>query len=81
LGFQEKAVKIREAVLDKNHPDFAQSYNNLSLIYKAQGQLESACQYGEKAVAILLQLFPNGHPNLDTAKENLENIKKEMEKA
>jgi hypothetical protein len=36
----------------------------------------AALAYAEKAVAILQQLFPNGHPNLDVMKQNLEEIKK-----
>jgi hypothetical protein len=31
--------------------------------------------YGEKAVAILQQVFPNGHPDLDLYKRNLEGIR------
>ncbi|MCP5109160.1 MAG: tetratricopeptide repeat protein, partial [bacterium] len=48
-----KTTQIYEQVLDKNHPDLAQSYNNLALIYKAITDYESAETYGEKAVAIL----------------------------
>ena len=33
LKFQLKAVRIREEVLDENHPDLAVSYNNLDVIY------------------------------------------------
>jgi len=72
LEFQLKALNIREQVLDKNHPDLAQSYNNIAMIYKAVKDYEPAETYGEKAVAILQRLFPNGHPNLETAKRNLE---------
>jgi len=74
LEFQLKALNIREQVLDKNHPDLAQSYNNIAMIYKAVKDYEPAETYGEKAVAILQRLFPNGHPNLETAKRNLEGI-------
>ena len=33
LEYQVKAVEVYEKVLDKNHPDVAMSYNNLSTIY------------------------------------------------
>lgn len=71
-----RALKIREQVLDKNHPSLATSYNNLAMIYLDLKDYESACQYGEKALTLLQHLFPNGHPNLDAAKRNLERIKK-----
>jgi tetratricopeptide (TPR) repeat protein len=74
LEFQLKAVEIREQVLDKNHPDLATSYNNLSLIYKDKGQLERARPYAQKAVNILASLFPHGHPNLDVMRKNLEDL-------
>jgi tetratricopeptide (TPR) repeat protein len=34
MGQLEKALDIREKVLDKNHPDLALSYHNLSFIYR-----------------------------------------------
>ncbi len=71
-----KALKIIEDVLDKNHPDLAQFYNNLALIYEDLKDYKSAVQYGEKAVAILQRVFPDGHPNLDKHKRNLERIRK-----
>jgi hypothetical protein len=63
-------------VLDKNHPDKAQSYHNLSTLYLDMKQYSTAREYAQKAVVILQYLFPNGHPNLDTAKQNLEEINK-----
>jgi tetratricopeptide (TPR) repeat protein len=62
-------------VLDKNHPDLATSYNNLALIYQDLKDYESAANFGEKAVTILQHLFPNGHPDLDLYKRNLEGIR------
>ncbi|MGE5342497.1 MAG: tetratricopeptide repeat protein [Candidatus Omnitrophota bacterium] len=70
-----KAIKIRESVLDSRHPSLATSYNNVSVIYRAMGQLDDALRFSEKAVAILQTLFPGGHPNLDKMKRNLEHIK------
>jgi exonuclease III len=40
------------------------------------GQLDRALEIQLKAVAILQKLFPNGHPNLDKFKRNLEYLKK-----
>jgi len=46
LEFQLKALNSREQVLDKNHPDLAQSYNNLAMIYVYLTDYESAETYG-----------------------------------
>ncbi|MDQ1353039.1 MAG: hypothetical protein QG657_3345, partial [Acidobacteriota bacterium] len=58
-----------------NHPSLATSYNNLSLIYQNIGQLDLAIEYQLKAVVIMQFNFPNGHPNLDVMKQNLEILK------
>jgi hypothetical protein len=55
-------------------PSLATSYNNLSLIYQDLGQLDRARPYAQKAVDILTALFPNGHPNLDVMRKNLDGI-------
>ena len=34
----ERALTIREKALSPEHPDVAQSLNNLALFYRAQGQ-------------------------------------------
>jgi hypothetical protein len=39
-------------------------------------QDSTAREYAQKAVAILKSLFPNGHPNLETMRKNLEKINK-----
>lgn len=78
LEFQLKDTKILEEVLEPNHPDSATSYNNLAVIYLDMKKYRKALPYAKKAVAILQHLFPNGHPNLDLFKENLELIKKKI---
>jgi tetratricopeptide (TPR) repeat protein len=79
LEFQLKALEIREKVLDKDHPDLAQSYNNVSTIYNAMGQLDRALPFAQKAVAIMQKIFPGGHPNLDLFKRNLALLLREID--
>jgi len=84
LEFQKKALKIREAVLAKNHPDLAQSYNNLSTIYKALGQLDQALEFQLKDVKISEEILAKNHPDLATSYNNLSLIYKakgKLEKA
>ena len=78
LEFQLKALAIQGAALDKNYPNLAASYNNVSLIYQGIGQLDQALEFQLKAISIMQHLFPNGHPNLDKSKRNLEILKNKM---
>ncbi|MCP4137743.1 MAG: tetratricopeptide repeat protein [bacterium] len=75
LEFQLKALEINEKVLGKDHLDLAPSYNTLSGIYFDTKDYKNAKEYAEKAVAIMEKNFPDGHPNLEVMKENLEAIK------
>jgi tetratricopeptide (TPR) repeat protein len=61
--------KINEAVLDENHPDLAISYNNISLIYQALGDLPRASEYARRSVQIFQANFEDGHPSLETARK------------
>lgn len=70
-----EALNILEMSSDRWTIELADLYNNLSMIYRAMGQLDKALSFSEKAGAIMTHLFPNGHPNLTKAKENLEIIK------
>jgi tetratricopeptide (TPR) repeat protein len=74
LEFQLKALKIKEEVLDKNHPDLATSYNNLSLIYSDLGQPEKALEFQLKALKILEEVLDKNHPSLATSYNNLSGI-------
>ncbi len=78
LEFQEKALSIRQGVLDKNHPHLATSYHNMSTIYLALDKPTTAAEYSRKAIAIHKALFPNGHPDLTVMEENLAIIEKRV---
>ncbi|MCP5103848.1 MAG: tetratricopeptide repeat protein, partial [bacterium] len=74
LEFQLKAVNIREAVLEKIHPDLANSYNNLSLIYSDLGQQKKALGFQLKAVNICEEALEENHPLLAISYNNLSTI-------
>lgn len=63
--YYEQALAIRERVLGTEHPDTAQSLNNLGAVLRAQGDLAGARRYFERALAIREQVFGAEHP--DTA--------------
>jgi len=54
--FLEKALKIKEEILGKNHPSTALSYNNLGLFYQERKECEKAKKYLEKAIASVEEL-------------------------
>lgn len=76
LQYTGEALDILEMSTNRRTYDLAGLYNNLSMIYQAMGQPDKALSFAEKAVEILTHLFPNGHPDLTKAKQNLELIKK-----
>ena len=60
--------------------DLAKLESEVSYIYWHMGQLDRALEFQLKAVAIMQQLFPNGHPNLDVMKLNLAIIKMQQKR-
>jgi len=74
LEFQMKSLKIREEILDPNHPDLATSYNNLATIYKALGQLEKALEFQMKSLKIREEILDPKHPDLAQSYNNLATI-------
>ncbi|MGE5344019.1 MAG: tetratricopeptide repeat protein [Candidatus Omnitrophota bacterium] len=71
LEFQLKALKIREAVLDSQHPDLAASYNNTSMICRTMGQLDRALEFQLKALDIREAVLDSQHPDLATSYSNV----------
>ena len=66
-----RSLKIRERILDKNHPDTAETLNSLALLYINQNRLADAENAQARALAIREQAF--GLNNVKTA-SNLNNL-------
>ena len=47
-----RAVQIRESLLELNHPDIAQSLNNLAALYNDNKQYDKAAPLYERALEI-----------------------------
>ena len=79
----EKALAIHEKSLGPEHPDVAQSLNNLAALYNSQGQYAQAEPLYQRALNILQKSLPADHPNLATGMENyatlLENLGRKEE--
>ncbi|RUM58030.1 MAG: tetratricopeptide repeat protein [Persephonella sp.] len=71
-----KALKIRKKELDENHPHLANSYNNLGLLYKDEGDYEKAEEFYLKALRIVEKVLGENHPNRKIVRKNYEELKK-----
>lgn len=59
---------------DKNHSNVAMCYNNIGMVYYAQGKYEPALKYMEKARIILEQKLGNDHPNTRLVLDNIKEV-------
>ncbi len=72
--YYEQALAIREAVLGKQHPDTASSYNNLASLLKDTGDYAAAKSYLEQALAIFEAVLGPTHPSTKVVRANLLSI-------
>ncbi len=70
----ERALAIREQTLGPNHPQIANSLNNLSALVQAQGDLAAARPLFERALAIREQALGPDHPNMANSLNNLAQV-------
>ena len=73
-----RALAIREEKLGDDHPDVAQSLNNLALLLKTQGKLAEAEPLSRRALDIFEQKLGAGHPNTQTVRENYQALLDEL---
>ena len=71
LPYSRRALAIRERVLGPEHPDTAQSLNNLGYLLGSQGDLAGARPYYERALAIWERVLGPEHPDTALALNNL----------
>lgn len=80
MYYSNKSIKIRENILDKNHPNLATDYNNIAYIYRDLKECKKAKEYMEKAKNIF-SLYEYKNKEMYNAnqfiKEIEHNIKKE----
>ena len=55
-----QALEIRKRALGENHPDYANSLNNLAELYYAQGQLAAAEQFLRQGLTLLTRWTQEG---------------------
>ena len=67
----QRSLAISEKALGPEHPDVAQSLNDLGLLYKAQGRYDEAESLYQRSLAIREQALGPEHPDVATSLNNL----------
>ncbi|MCL1808214.1 MAG: toll/interleukin-1 receptor domain-containing protein [Clostridiales bacterium] len=71
LEWHHKALAIREKVLGKEHPDTAESYNNIACVYDSQSDYGTALEWHRKALAIREKVLGKEHPDTAASYNNI----------
>jgi len=66
-----EAAAIQEAELGPNHPDLADTLNNLGVACEKAERLDEAERHYRRALAIAIKAFPAGHEAVATSRNNL----------
>ena len=64
--------------LGSNHPDVAQSLNNLALLYYSQGKYAEAEPLYRRALEIFEKVLGHDHHNIEICRNNLKACKEAM---
>ncbi|WP_208341799.1 tetratricopeptide repeat protein, partial [Aetokthonos hydrillicola] len=67
----KKALELYQRLLGQEHPDVAQSYNNLAELYRAQGRYQDAEPLCQKALELRQRLLGQEHPDVAQSYNNL----------
>ena len=73
-----RALAIREKALGPDHPDTAQSLNNLGALYAKQGAYAKAEPLHIRALAIMEKALGSNHPSTIEVREDLEQCRKAL---
>ena len=71
IPLAQRALAIRERLMDPNHPDVAASLSNLAVLYKAWGAYERAELLFQRALAIREQVLGPNSPEVATVLNRL----------
>ncbi|BAY28681.1 peptidase-like protein [Nostoc carneum NIES-2107] len=71
IPIAERALAIREKILGQEHPDVAESLNNLALLYSSQGNYAKAEPLYHRSLAIWEKVLGKEHPDVANSLNNL----------
>ncbi|MDM8558396.1 tetratricopeptide repeat protein [Candidatus Parabeggiatoa sp. HSG14] len=67
----ERSLAIREKIFGNEHPNVAESLNNLAGLHLGQGNYDQAKPLFERSLAIREEIFDNEHPDVAESLNNL----------
>ncbi len=76
----KRSLAIREKALGPEHPNVAQSLNNLALLYDAQGKYAEAEPLYKRALAIYEKVLGPEHPHVAASLNNLAELYRVQDK-
>jgi tetratricopeptide (TPR) repeat protein len=71
IPLAEQVLDLRRIILGENHPDVANSLNNLAFLYYSQGHYSEAEPLYQQALKILQTALGENHPDIATSLNNL----------
>eukprot|EP00761_Pharyngomonas_kirbyi_P010783 gb/GECH01010806.1/.p1 GENE.gb/GECH01010806.1/~~gb/GECH01010806.1/.p1 ORF type:complete len:1156 (+),score=296.64 gb/GECH01010806.1/:1-3468(+) len=71
IQFLIQGLKIREEILESNHPDTANSYNNVGRVYYKQEEYDKSLEYLKKGLKIRKKMFGLKHPETAESYDNI----------
>jgi len=74
LGLLMKVKEIRERVLELDHPDIAETYNDIAVIYFLKGEYSKALEWYQQALDITKIMQGKEHPNTATVCRNIAHV-------
>ncbi len=80
LEWCDRALKISEKVLGKEHPDTATTYHNIAGVYYAQGEYEKALEWYNRALKIYEKVFGKQHPHTIKIVNNMQFVLNKLTK-
>ena len=78
LRMYEQSVAIFIKVLGKDHVDVAKSYNNMAVVYRAQGKYGEALELYEQSLAIRIKVFGKEHRKVAELQRAIESLRAKL---
>jgi tetratricopeptide (TPR) repeat protein len=72
---------MRQKLLGEEHPDVADSLNNLAALYYAMGRYEEAIVYFQSAIALAQKVLGDNHPYTQGFMDNFTQLLREAPEA
>jgi len=76
----QTALKIYELVLPENHPEIAQAYNNIGMVFYRKKDYENAHKHLKKACEIAKKSLGEQHPTTQLYLKNLKMLEQKLKK-